>query len=123
MTREAMEAHRESSMWKLCDGDIANASARTAFIAQREGDKTGDEVVSKYIGYLACGLVNMINILQPEIITIGGGVCNEGKYLLDPLLEIIEREQYSRYGSRKTKIAIASLGNDAGLIGAAMLGR
>ena len=53
----------------------------------------------------------------------GGGVCNEGKYLLDPLLEIIEREQYSRYGSRKTKIAIASLGNDAGLIGAAMLGR
>ncbi len=123
MTREAMEAHRESSMWKLCDGDIANASARTAFIAQREGDKTGDEVVRKYIGYLACGLVNMINILQPEIITIGGGVCNEGKYLLDPLLEIIEREQYSRYGSRKTKIAIASLGNDAGLIGAAMLGR
>ena len=65
----------------------------------------------------------MINILQPEIITIGGGVCNEGKYLLDPLLEIIEREQYSRYGSRKTKIAIASLGNDAGLVGAAMLGR
>ena len=56
MTREAMEAHRESSMWKLCDGDIANASARTAFIAQREGDKTGDEVVRKYIGYLACGL-------------------------------------------------------------------
>lgn len=123
MTREAMEADKNSSMWQLCEGKIENASARTAFIAQREGDKAGDEVVKKYIGYLACGLVNMINILQPEIITIGGGVCNEGKYLLDPLLEIIDREQYSRYGENKTKIAIASLGNDAGLIGAAMLGR
>lgn len=123
MTREAMEEDKNSSMWKLCDGKLENASARTAFIAQREGDKAGDAVVKKYIGYLACGLVNMINILQPEIITIGGGVCNEGKYLLDPLLEIIEREQYSRYGERKTKISIASLGNDAGLIGAAMLGR
>ncbi len=123
MTKESMNANKDSKMWEICEGDIENASARTPFIAQRAGDKYGDEVVKKYIGYLACGLVNMINILQPEVITIGGGVCNEGKYLLDPLLEIIEKEQYSRYGEKKTKIAIASLGNDAGLIGAAMLGR
>ncbi len=123
MTREAMEENKSSKMWDICEGKLEKASAMTAFIAQRQGDAAGDTVVKKYIGYLACGIVNIINILQPEIITIGGGVCNEGKYLLEPLLEIIEREQYSRYSDKKTKIAIASLGNDAGLIGAAMLGR
>lgn len=123
MTREAMTAHPDSLLWKLCENDLSNVSARTAFIAQREKDPVGDSVIKKYIGYLACGLVNMINLFQPEIITIGGGVCNEGEYLLNPLMEIIEREQYSRHSTVKTKIAIAKLGNDAGIIGAAMLGR
>ncbi|MEG1743802.1 MAG: ROK family protein, partial [Clostridia bacterium] len=123
MTREAMNADENSQMWEICQNDILNATARTAFIAQRKGDKSGDAVVKQYIKNLACGLVNMINILQPDIITIGGGVCNEGEYLLKPLLKIIDSEQYSRYGKKKTKIAIAALGNNAGIIGAAMLGR
>ena len=116
-----MEKCPDSQMWALCDGKAENASARTAFDAMRLGDKAGAEVVDTYIRYLACGVVNLINIFQPEVLCIGGGVCNEGDYLLKPLLEIVANEQYSRHSVDKTAIKIAKLGNDAGIIGAAML--
>ncbi|MBQ8396234.1 MAG: ROK family protein, partial [Oscillospiraceae bacterium] len=52
----------------------------------------------------------------------GGGVCNEGDALLIPLKEAVDKEIYTRNGAKKTEIVIASLGNDAGIIGAAFLG-
>ena len=64
------------------------------------------EVVDKYIDYLACGLANMINIFQPEVLSIGGGVCNEKDYLMVPLLRHVEREQYTRDNKNKTKVMI-----------------
>jgi glucokinase len=97
-------------------------SARTAFAAMKKGDAPGKEVVDKYIDYLACGITNMINIFQPEILTIGGGVCNERDYLLKPLMEKVDHAQYTRSSKKKTKVVIAELGNDAGIIGAAALG-
>ena len=97
-------------------------SARTAFAAMKQGDAAGAEVVDKYISHLACGLSNIINIFQPEVLIIGGGVCNEREYLLNPLMEKVEHEQYTRSSDKKTKVVIAELGNDAGIIGAACLG-
>ncbi len=98
-------------------------SARTAFDAMRKGDKAGQEVVDEYISYLACGIANIINIFQPEVLSIGGGICNEKNYLLDPLLALVDREQYTRDNARKTVVKIAEMGNDAGIVGAAGLGR
>ncbi len=98
-------------------------SARTAFDAMRRGDKVGQEVVNEYISYLACGIANIINIFQPEVLSIGGGICNEKHYLLDPLMELVDREQYTRDNARKTVVKIAEMGNDAGIVGAAGLGR
>lgn len=123
MAREEMVSHPESLMWKLCGGDLDKVDAKIPFDAKRAGDEAGTRAVDKFIYYLACGLTNIIDLLEPEIITIGGGVCNQGDYLLDPVREIIAREQYSRHGERTTKIVRAALGNDAGMIGAAMLGR
>ena len=100
------------------DGKV---SARTAFNAMKRGDKHGAMVVDEYIKYLAEGITNIINIFQPEILTIGGGVCNEKEYLTGPLLEIVESEQYTRNNMNKTKVVTAVLGNDAGIIGAAGL--
>ena len=97
-------------------------SGRTAFNAMRAGDKAGAEVVDEYIRYLASGIVNMINIFQPEVLVIGGGICNEKEYLTAPLKKYVDEEQYTRNGTKKTEIRIAALGNDAGIIGAAMLG-
>ena len=98
-------------------------SARTAFNAMRGGDKYGKALVDEYIFYLAEGITNMINIFQPEVLSIGGGVCNEKEYLTKPLIELVERDQYTRTNPNKTKIVIATLGNDAGIIGAAGLGK
>ncbi len=123
MTKEKMAECPDSLMWELCEGKPENASPRTAFNAAKQGDKAGDEVVKTFINYLACGLVNMVNIFQPEVLCIGGGLCGEGDYLLNPLKEIVDRDQYGTHAhDDKTVLKIAELGNDAGIIGAALLG-
>jgi len=121
MTRDAMLADKSSVMWKMNDEE-GKVSARTAFNAMRAGDKAGKEVVDKYIRYLACGITNTINIFQPDILCIGGGVCNEGDPLLLPLRELVAKEVYTKNSAKNTEIVIAKLGNDAGIIGAAFLG-
>ena len=123
MTKEKMTETKDTLMWEMVEGDINNTSGRTAFDACRKGDKAGKEVVDMYIGYLACGLANMINIFQPEVLCIGGGVCGEGDYLLNPLKELIKQNSYGyERQERNTELKIAELGNDAGIIGAASLG-
>lgn len=121
MTREYMQRDKESIMWEAVGGDLAAVNGKTAFAAARKGDKLALEVVDVYIGYLACGLTNIVNALQPEILSIGGGISGEGDYLLRPLAETVSRDQYSRDCKKKTRLAIAKLGNDAGIIGAALL--
>ncbi|MGN1073728.1 MAG: ROK family protein [Eubacteriales bacterium] len=121
-TRAAMLAHPESSMWQLEDGSVENVSGKTAFIAAKAGDPVAEEVVRKYREYVAIGITNLVNIFQPEVLCVGGAISKEGEYLLAPIREFVERERYTRY-CKQTEIKIASLGNDAGIIGAAMLGK
>ena len=122
MTKEAMYEDKSSVMWQMNEAD-GKVSARTAFNAMRAGDRAGKAVVDKYIKYLACGITNTINIFQPDILCIGGGVCNEGDPLLLPLKEIVAKEVYTKNSAKNTEIVIAKLGNDAGIIGAAFLGQ
>ena len=70
----------------------------------------------------AVRITNTINIFQPDILCIGGGVCNEGDPLLLPLKELVAKEVYTKNSAKNTEIVIAKLGNDAGIIGAAFLG-
>lgn len=123
MTKEAMDKDSESSMWTLVRERNNKVSARISYDAMRLGDKSANEVVDKYTKYLASGLTNVINIFQPEVLCIGGGVCNEGDALLNPVKELIAKEVYTRNSAKNTEIVIAKLGNDAGIIGAAFLGR
>lgn len=110
-----------SYMLKLCDDDISNVSGRTAFDAMAEGDPLARQVVEEYISYLATGIVNIINIFQPDVLCIGGGVSNQGENLLAPLRNIVESERYTKHNDKQTVICKCSLGNDAGIIGAAYL--
>ena len=121
MTREKMEQHPESLMHELAKRH-GKVSGRTAFDADRAGDAAGAEVVAEYVSYLACGMANLINIFQPEVLVIGGGVCNERENLLSRLYPLIQKEAYGNGRVPATKIRIAELGNDAGIIGAAALG-
>jgi glucokinase len=109
MTREAMP-------------EVANPNGMTAFRAAREGDARGQAVVDKYIRYLSVGIANLINIFQPRMVCVGGGVCNEGDALMLPLIKSVRERQF-KGSPRLTEIRVAELGNDAGVIGAAMLGR
>lgn len=120
-TRAAMRRHPENMMWQIAAGDLDRVNAKTAFDAMRAGDALGTQLVEEFVEYVACGLTNVINIFQPEIICIGGGVSKEGEPLLERIRAIVDREDYARDSERRTRIVIAQLRNDAGMIGAAGL--
>lgn len=122
MTKEAMEQHPESIMHQMAE-EKGKVTARTAFDAMRAGDAAAAEVVDFYIRCLAAGITNTINIFQPDVLCIGGGVCNEGDALLLPVKELVKQEVYTRNSPKNAEIVIAKLGNDAGIIGAAFLGQ
>ncbi|MBO5364446.1 MAG: ROK family protein [Clostridia bacterium] len=94
-------------------------NGRTAFDAAKAGDSVAQKVVDQYISYIADGVVSMVNIFEPEILVIGGGISAEGEYLMAPIRKHVEEFAYSK-GLPQTELRIASLANDAGIIGAAM---
>ena len=114
---ECRATGRDSLMLKA-----EKVSGRTACDAMRAGDAAAKEVYDKYVKYLACGITTIINIFQPEVISLGGGVSNEGQSLIDAILPTVRKEQYGGGIVAMTDIRIAKLGNDAGIIGAAVLG-
>ena len=120
MTKEKIEECKAEGRYTVMS-EAARISGRTACDAMRAGDAAAKEVYDKYVYYLATGIANMINIFQPEIISLGGGVSNEGQSLIDALLPVIRKEQYGSDFLNCTQIRIAELGNDAGMIGAAMM--
>lgn len=123
-TKEHMEkAPKDSPLWTLVGGDINQVSGRTAFDAMRQGDAIGAAIVEEYIHYLSEGIVNMVNIFQPDILCVGGGISNERDTLMNPVRAFVEKQQYAMNSSKKTVICRAELGNDAGIIGAALLGK
>ncbi len=121
-TRIEMARNPFSLMCELTENNLERAGGKTAFTAARAGDPSGQKVVDQYIEYVALGIVNIINIFQPDMLVIGGGVCKEGDYLLHPIREFAAKETY-KHNMSPTQIAIATLGNDAGIIGAALLGK
>ncbi|MDD3346496.1 ROK family protein [Oscillibacter sp.] len=122
MTRETMARHPESLLHRLAEKD--GVEGRTAFLAAQQGDCAAKALCRTYVDYLACGVTNLVNILQPEAVAIGGGVAGAPEALLmEPLRQIVERECYPRHTGKLPRILRAELGNDAGIIGAALLGR
>lgn len=122
-TMAAMDADKNSSMWGLTGGDLSRVDGRTAFEAKRKGDLAAKAVVDQYLDYLADGLANYVNIFQPEVIALGGGVSHErDEDLLLPLQSMVAERSFGSEAGRRTCIVKAKLGNDAGIIGAALLG-
>lgn len=120
-TKELMLINRESLIWQVVDGEIDRVEGRTPFEAAARGDLLAKELVEEYQSYLACGITSLINIFQPEVFCVGGGVAGAGETLLGPVRAIVDREDYARDSARRTILTLAQLGNDAGIIGAALL--
>ena len=86
----------------------------------KDGDKTAKAVFDAYVDHLGSAVVTMVHILDPEVIAIGGGICHSGEFLFEPLRKnVLEKCFFDSCG----EIVPAKMGNDAGIIGAAMLGK
>lgn len=121
MTKTAMKEDTKSAMWGYVGGDIDKVDGKTAFECAKTGDKSANKVVNEFAAYLAEGIMNLANIFRPEVFIIGGGVSAEGNYLTDKLKDYCEKFNYGYINAPKFEIVTASLGNDAGIIGAAAL--
>ena len=119
--RRAMKKDAESLLWKLCGGDDTKVDGKLVFDAVHGGDNTAIKVLNKYVEYLAAGLVDLANIFRPEIILLGGGISEAGETLLKPLREVFYRDLFGGNDHAPVLLGLATLGNDAGLCGAARL--
>ncbi|OON95426.1 MAG: glucokinase [Epulopiscium sp. Nele67-Bin005] len=119
--KEASEKFPHTKMIAIANG-IENINAKIVFDAIEAGDETAQDVLNQYLKYVAHGVTNLINVLQPEIVVIGGGVSAQKEKLTDPIKTFVQEEMY---GGLKldTEITYATLGNDAGIIGAAFLAK
>ena len=118
---EAMQNDKSSLLWQTCDGDLNKVEGKTIFEALDMGDETAKAVVDRYLYYVAIGIANVINALQPEAVCVGGGISGQGEKILKPIREMVNAERYSVYADKQAEIIPATLGNDAGIIGAALL--
>ncbi len=120
--KRAADLHPDSLL-NVCAEREGKFSGRTAFDAARLGDLHAQAVVDRYIRYMSIGITNVIHILQPSAVVLGGGVAHEGNRLLLPLAEQVKAMAYSESVpmEKRTRLMIAKLGNDAGIIGAALL--
>ena len=119
-TKIAMKNDKNSIMWEIAE-ELESVNGITAFSAASQGDKSAQLVINKYTEYIAIGLINIIRSFQPEIICIGGGISKEKDNLIKPVLEHIKKYDKFQTMLKHTKICVARLQNDAGVIGAAFL--
>ncbi|MBQ2737602.1 MAG: ROK family protein [Clostridia bacterium] len=120
-TRRMMSLYPDSKMWDICGGDINAVDGRTAFSARRDGDFAAGMLTADFIDNLAYGISNVINVFQPSVVCIGGGISNEGDALMLPLRDRVMRLSFGLRQGR-TRVEVAKFKNDAGIIGASLLG-
>ena len=117
-TKRAMTVQKDSKMWEV--GSLDEVNGATAF-KYMDVDATAKEVVDHYIEALACGITNIANELRPEALILGGGICAEGERLTKPLQKHLDRDIFGGEDGPAVKILTATLGNRAGILGAAAL--
>lgn len=123
LAREAVkriEAGAQTSILNFADGQLQKVSAHRVYLAAREGDRLANELISQTAHYLGVGLVNIVNIFNPQLILIGGGLSRMGQLLLEPANKVV-RERAYELPARAVRIELARLGADAEALGAAAL--
>jgi glucokinase len=116
-------ANKDSKLYKYMEQNDGRLNGEVIWNASKEGDAVAKAVTDKYCEYVAQGVVNIVNIFRPEVVAIGGGVSKAGDALLKPVKEYTHKYHYGAGYSKPSEIVIAKLGNDAGIIGAAFLGK
>ncbi len=121
-TREFIEKNPASALAASVEGDLSRASGKTSFVLAKEGDADAKKIVDTWISYVAEGITDLVNTFNPSLVLIGGAISREGETILSPVRDKVYRDMYKSYVPFP-EIRAAKLGNDAGLIGAAFLGK
>ncbi|MFH1848181.1 MAG: ROK family glucokinase [Candidatus Omnitrophota bacterium] len=117
-----VKRNRKSRILKIAGGKLGDITPETVTRAARTGDPLAKEIWRRIAAHLGIGLSGIVNTLNPETIIIGGGVAEAGKFLFDPLRDVIH-SRAMRVPARAAKVLKARLGRQAGLIGASVLVR
>lgn len=123
LAREAVariQAGAQTTILSFCEGDLKKVSAETVFLAAQRGDELAGELISRTAYYFGVGLANLVNIFNPELILIGGGLSQMGQPLLAPALKVV-KERAFELPARAVRIEMAKLGADVGVLGAVAL--
>ena len=120
-TKRAMQKDADSVLWKMCEGDLQNVTAKMPFDAAESGDQTAQKIVEDYICHLSIGITSSVNIFRPEMVLLGGGVSVQGHTLTDKINQRLKIECFDGVHGQIPEVKIAELGNKAGMIGAASL--
>ncbi len=108
----------KSSIIELVDGRFESITAETVAVAARRGDQLAANIVRDAANYLGVGLANLVNIFNPELIVIGGGLSKMGNMLLKPARKVLKERAFT-LPARTVRLVRARLGGNAGIIGAA----
>ena len=122
VAKEAIRRIRQgerSSLTEIVEGKIENITAEKVSLAAQGGDSLASEVILKAATYLGVGIANLVNIFNPEMIIIGGGIAKMGDLLLNPARQVV-RERAFQLSAQAVRIVPAQLGDDAGVLGAAV---
>jgi len=122
VAKEAIKRIRQgerSSLTEIVGGKIEDITAEEVSIAARAGDSLASEVILQAATYLGVGLANVVNIFNPEMIIIGGGMAKMGDLLLNPARQVVREKAY-QLSAQAVQIVPAQLGDDAGVLGAAV---
>jgi glucokinase len=112
----------QSRLTDIVSGDLEAITAEKIALAARDGDRLSREVISRAAGYLGVGMVNLVNIFNPEMIIVGGGLSKMGELLLEPAREVVKQRAFPLC-AKAVRIVTAELGDDAGVLGVAIYAR
>lgn len=118
----AVEHRRDSLLWSMCGYQKERLSGRILFEAVKKKDLLAEQLLAEHVEYLAEGIANLINALQPDVLCVGGGMSEQGEALMAPLRVSVRKKLYSAHAALQTELRSAALGNAAGVIGAAAFG-
>ena len=122
VAKEAIRRIRQgerSSLIEIVAGKIENITAEKVEVAARGGDSLALDIISRAAIYLGVGMVNLVNIFNPEMIIVGGGMAKMGDLLLNPARQVV-KERAFQLSAQAVRIVPAQLGEDAGVLGAAI---
>ncbi len=121
MAKQSAKQNPDSLLYANWQANNAQMNGRIPFDAAQSGDETAKKVVEQYINYLGKGITDLVNIFRPEVVLLSGGICAQGEVLTVPLQTYVQAHTFASKQLPAPQIKIATLGNDAGIVGAANL--